>query len=586
MRSRILFFCAAFQLIACAGAHGDIYDPPAGYYDTATGTGTTLKGQLYSIISKNYWTGGATRVLSYTGQTRFALAIGSRQSANPSDPWQVMMYDGVLHSKVWDSGATWNTEHTWPRSRGVGSSGPDDADCHMLRPTLSASNGERGNNPYGTSSGEFDPNQQPGVHFRGEAARSCFYAATRYNGTETNTVDLELVNGTPGTTTMGDLAELLAWHYDEASNERERRRNHLLWSNVPADWYDAQVNPSSVTYHQGNRNPFIDHPEYVWTIFGSGPNNSTLYVGGAPAGDGSSATVVDFGRAISGASFGSTVNLNRSGTHPTTWMVSTTGDASSANEGLAGTYPYVVSPPSIPQPTIDVGIDTLGAGFGLVSGTVVVDNTDLTSAGAGKGSADGNDVITVQVEAVDHSNGSFDANSDADGVVVDFGTVAQNGSITPASVSVWNLVSPNGATADLDVDSVNGSGSTSVLSINLAPSSGLEAGQAIVFQASITTSAAPGPYQSVYSVIVSDENIPGATAQAPLTITVLATIAAPPACSGDVNGDGFTNVADFNILASNYGDGPGLARIDGDLTGDGFVNVADFNVLASDFGCD
>jgi len=58
----------------------------------------------------------------------------------------------------------------------------------------------------------------------------------------------------------------------------------------------------------------------------------------------------------------------------------------------------------------------------------------------------------------------------------------------------------------------------------------------------------------------------------------------PPSCAGDVNGDGDTNVADFNILASNFGSAvtPGTS---GDLTGDGIVNVADFNILASNFGC-
>jgi len=59
----------------------------------------------------------------------------------------------------------------------------------------------------------------------------------------------------------------------------------------------------------------------------------------------------------------------------------------------------------------------------------------------------------------------------------------------------------------------------------------------------------------------------------------------PSLCIGDVNGDGRTNVADFNILASNFATGPGKTRAQGDLTGDGFVNVADFNILAGDFQC-
>ncbi len=59
----------------------------------------------------------------------------------------------------------------------------------------------------------------------------------------------------------------------------------------------------------------------------------------------------------------------------------------------------------------------------------------------------------------------------------------------------------------------------------------------------------------------------------------------PPACPGDISGDGATNSIDFNILASFFGEGPGAPFTHGDITGDGFVNALDFNVLAGDFGC-
>ena len=55
-------------------------------------------------------------------------------------------------------------------------------------------------------------------------------------------------------------------------------------------------------------------------------------------------------------------------------------------------------------------------------------------------------------------------------------------------------------------------------------------------------------------------------------------------CVGDVNSDGFTNISDFNILASNFG-ASGRTHGQGDLTGDGAVNISDFNILAGDFGC-
>jgi len=59
----------------------------------------------------------------------------------------------------------------------------------------------------------------------------------------------------------------------------------------------------------------------------------------------------------------------------------------------------------------------------------------------------------------------------------------------------------------------------------------------------------------------------------------------PPACDGDVDGDGDTNVSDFNILASHFGQTVPNGT-NGDLTGDGVVDVADFNILAGDFGCE
>lgn len=61
--------------------------------------------------------------------------------------------------------------------------------------------------------------------------------------------------------------------------------------------------------------------------------------------------------------------------------------------------------------------------------------------------------------------------------------------------------------------------------------------------------------------------------------------ASPPACPGDVDGDGATDVSDFFELGGAFGTQSGATRTDGDLTGDGAVDVSDFFVLAADFGC-
>ena len=58
----------------------------------------------------------------------------------------------------------------------------------------------------------------------------------------------------------------------------------------------------------------------------------------------------------------------------------------------------------------------------------------------------------------------------------------------------------------------------------------------------------------------------------------------PPVCAGDVDGDGATDVFDFAILVSHFGDAVPVGTL-GDLDPDGLVNVFDFAILAGDFGC-
>ena len=72
-----------------------------------------------------------------------------------------------------------------------------------------------------------------------------------------------------------------------------------------------------------------------------------------------------------------------------------------------------------------------------------------------------------------------------------------------------------------------------------------------------------------------------------LTELALVEIDAPPVtgyCAGDLNADGDTTLADFGVLASNFGAG-GVTLAEGDLNGDGSVLLDDFSVFASDFGC-
>ncbi len=76
----------------------------------------------------------------------------------------------------------------------------------------------------------------------------------------------------------------------------------------------------------------------------------------------------------------------------------------------------------------------------------------------------------------------------------------------------------------------------------------------------------------------------GAATRSADSVSILLAASQAPACVGDITGDGLTNSADFNVLASNFG-ATVTPNTNGDLTGDGIVNSADFNILAGDFGC-
>lgn len=159
------------------------------------------------------------------------------------------------------SWAVLSREHTWPNSLlpfGTNSKGSDPyADYHHLFPThQNEANGPRSNNPLGnvvTATRTYldsklgkDANNrtvyEPRDEHKGDAARSLLYMSVRYDG----------VNNTDWTFSGGgswqDLYVLLEWHYRDPPDKWEVERNDYIES------------------VQDNRNPFIDHPEYVQYI--------------------------------------------------------------------------------------------------------------------------------------------------------------------------------------------------------------------------------------------------------------------------------------------------------------------------------
>lgn len=501
-------------LLLPAAAWGGPYDAPASYYNSATGTGATLKAQLNDIID------GHT-VYNYDS----ARSILQILDEDPNDPNRMLLVYNRASLDVsvinpggpipgWDSGVSWNREHTWPQSRGVSSSGPDYSDLFNLRPGNPSVNSARGNKSFGGAyGGTFGAVTDfgfamwyPGNADAGMIARQQFYMATRYDGTEANTTNLELYDGdpNPAISGLGTLNRMLEWHYRAVPDEFELRRSHMIYTN-----------------YQGNRNPFVDHPEYVWSVFADQQNDSQLYVGGSPDEDGASTTSVDLGRVIVGGAVpaAQNVTLNRNGMDGTYYEVTTAGAATSSVTGRLNAF--AINTTGTDSRTLSVGLSGSTATAGLKSGTVSIDNLDITTAaGDGLGANDALDTINVALDVLDHAEPSFAEFSDINSLVVDFGAVDQGAAFPVFEFDIYNLIDTAGFTAALDFDSFLGTGDTSVLTTDLLTFANLDAGTGSSFSAILDTTNR-GEFSATYNLSFSDENIPGASLLSGLTLTLM-----------------------------------------------------------------
>jgi endonuclease I len=278
--------------VADAGGGGG--DPGAYYGRVNTSSASQLRCSLHETIK------GHT-AYPYSGSGTSVWSILEIADEDPSNSGKVLdIYKNHSYTKVSDragtgSGTTYNREHTWPNSLGFGTTTGDMGlpyapytDTHMLFLTDTAYNADRGNKPYancttgcgerateanngsGGGSGTYpgnsnwvkspDGNQGSfevwGAH-KGDVARAVMYMAIRYEGdddpnTGQGEPDLELTDDrskivitSASPAYMGLLSTLLAWSAADPPDDAERTRNEVIYS------------------FQGNRNPFVDHPEWA-----------------------------------------------------------------------------------------------------------------------------------------------------------------------------------------------------------------------------------------------------------------------------------------------------------------------------------
>jgi endonuclease I len=226
------------------------------YYAAALGkTGESLKTALHTIIAK-----GATK-LSYDAVWD-ALKVTDQDPSNSSNV--ILLYSGVSRSKSLNGGDSgdWNREHVWAKSHGdFGTTAGPGTDIHHLRPEDVAVNSARDNKDFDTGGsavsgapGNYTDSDswEPRNAVKGDVARMIFYMAVRYEGDD-SFPDLEVDNATSGGTAprLGRLSVLRQWNTQDPPDAFERNRNEKIYANF-----------------QHNRNPFIDHPEWVASIFG------------------------------------------------------------------------------------------------------------------------------------------------------------------------------------------------------------------------------------------------------------------------------------------------------------------------------
>ena len=569
------YLLSAVLSLYAASALAGPFDPPAAYYDTATGTGATLQSQLHDIIDGH-------SQLSYDS----ARSILQITDVDPNDADNIILVynraaldvSGLISSPGipgWDSGVSWNREHTWPRSLGVGSSGADNSDLHQLRPSDPGINGSRGNKNFGGILGQpfgavtdGGAKWYPGDADAGMIARQQFYMETRYDESDSNTENLILVNGNPGTgsNNLGTLDRLIEWHYEAVPDDFELRRNDVIYDN-----------------YQGNRNPFIDRPEFVWSVFVGQNNDSQLAINGAPiAGDGSTSATVDLGRVLVGALVPASqpVTLDKLGNDGTYYEVAAAGDATTT---LSGRY-NAFSTGGTDTASFDVGLSTSTGTAGLRSGTVTIDNLDITTGGGiGRGDNDADDVLTVTLNVVDHAEPSFDDMADLNLLSFDFGSIALGATDPTFNFDMFNLEDTASFTAGLDLGEIVGSGDTGTLTTNLAMFSDLGAGLSSTFTATLDTATA-GIFSATYTLGFSDEDIAGATPLGDLTLMLTGEVTATAETAEDANFDQDNDVDGADFLTWQSGFGVGTMLSEGDANASGTVDAADLAIWESQYG--
>ena len=201
-----------------------------------------------------------TETHSYNSTYNDCRDLSVKTDSNGTEGYISLIYTSVEVTRLQFSGSagTWNREHIWPKSLGGFDNSGAGSDLHHIRPSDATVNSERDNLKYGnvengnavtgsTLVGSMVSGYSKGPYFepldnvKGDVARICLYVYVRYGG--------ELYQCNNITNVFQSVDVLLEWCEMDPVDEWELGRNDVVES------------------IQGNRNVFVDYPEYAWLLF-------------------------------------------------------------------------------------------------------------------------------------------------------------------------------------------------------------------------------------------------------------------------------------------------------------------------------
>ena len=235
----------------------DGYAYSGNYYDSLNTSGTdgingTFNTALSSLIyPKGWYTYGGS------GSDHLSTILQSADQDPTNNANMIYLYTRDSVKK--NAASSWNREHVWPQSLSNNNWGTDKAGADLLhiRPTYETTNSKRGNLKYGYVSGSKTIETYQGMTYgytggnffepldsvKGDVARIIMYLYTTYNTNYTSKINI--------TNVFASYDTLLKWHTADQPDVLEGNRNNFAETSI-----------------QKNRNPFVDHPEYAWRIFG------------------------------------------------------------------------------------------------------------------------------------------------------------------------------------------------------------------------------------------------------------------------------------------------------------------------------